>query len=149
MSADSKMGLITVVFFACGHQNIQGTHKTTIEFTKEKNLSRQGDCILGINSTKGAIDLPSEFKEALRKVGAKIKITIEVGTLEEIINAKGNPDLQFTHPTDLVIRKSNYLCNRTLAIEADKAAINISRKLIEKLKNPKQRIKITLEIKDH
>lgn len=149
MSVDDKMGVITVVFFAYGHQNIQATHKTTIEFTKEKNLSKQGDCILGINSTKGAIDLPSEFNEASRKVGAKITITIEAGTFKEIINAKGNPDLQFTHPTDLVLRKSNYLCSRTLAIEADKAAINFSRKFIEKLKNPKQRIKITLEVKDH
>ena len=149
MNEDSEMGLTSVVFFAYGHQNIQGTHKTTLEFTKEKYLSKQGDCILGINSTKGAIDLPSEFKEASRKVGAKITIKIEAGNLEEIINAKGNPNLQFTHITDLVVRKSNYLCGRTLAISADKVAINFSRHFIEKLKNPKQRIKITLEVNDH
>lgn len=143
------MGSIAVVFFAFGHQNIQATHKTTLEFTKEKDLSKQGDCIIGVNSTKGAIDLPYEFKEAARKVGAKITTKIEAGDLNEIVNAKGNHNLQFTHPTDLVIRKSNYLCNRTLAIEADKAAINLSRTFIEKLKDPKQRIKITLEVKYH
>lgn len=145
----AKMDLITVDFFAFGHQNIQATHKTTLEFTKEKDLSKQGNCILGVNSTIGAFDLPYEFKEAARKVGAKITIKIETGELKEIINAKGNPNLPFTHPTDLVVRKSNYLCSRTLAIDADKAAINFSRKFIEKLKDPNQKIKITLEVKYH
>lgn len=149
MSEDSKMGSKTVVFFANGHQNIQATHKTTLEFTKENLLSKKGDCILGVNSTKGAIDLPSEFKDASRKFGAKITIKIEAGKLKEIVNAKGNQNLQFSHPTDLVVRKSNYLCGRTLAIEADKAAINFSRIFIEKLKNPKQKIKITLKVKYH
>ena len=143
------MSSITVIFFAFGHQNIQATHKTTLEFTKENNLSKQGDCIVGINSTKGAIDLPTEFKEAARKDNAKITIKIDAGDIKEIIHAKGNPDLQFSHPTDLVIRKSNYLCSRTLAIEADKAAFNLSSKFIEKLKDPKQRIKIILKVNFH
>jgi hypothetical protein len=143
------MRSITVIFFASGHQNVRATHKTTLEFTKEKKLSKQGDCIVGVASTKGAFDLPFEFKEAARKDGAIMSIKIEAGELKEIVNAKGNRDLQFTHPTDLVIRTSNYLCSRTLAIEADKAAANLSRMFIEKLKNPKQEIKITLTVKNH
>ena len=64
--------------------------------------------------------------------------------LKETVKAKGSPQLQFTHQTDLVVRKSSYVCGRTLAIDADKAAIDISRELVEKLKDPKQTIKVTL-----
>ena len=41
-----------------------------------------------------------------------------------------------SHPTDMVVRKSGYICGRTLAINADKAACDLSRALVEKLKNP-------------
>ena len=138
------MDSVTVVFFACGHKKVQSTHKTTFEITKEANLTMQGDCIIAVESTKGAVDLPDEFKDVARKVGAKITVMIEAGEMKEIVNAKGSPDLQFTHPTDLVVRKSSYICGRTLAIGADKAAINFSRKLVEKLKDPNQKVKVTL-----
>jgi hypothetical protein len=51
-----------------------------------------------------------------------------------------------TDPADLVVRKSDYVCGRTLAILADKAAKDLSRKLVEKLRNPIQRVKITLMV---
>ena len=101
------MDSITVVFFSCGHKTVQSTHKTTFEITKEANLTMKGDCIIAVESTKGAVDLPYEFKEVARKVGAKITVMIEAGEVKEIVNAKGSPDLQFTHPTDLVVRKSS------------------------------------------
>jgi hypothetical protein len=45
-----------------------------------------------------------------------------------------------------VIRKSDYISNRTLAIRSDKAAQDLSRDLVQKLKNPKQKAKITLVV---
>jgi len=138
------MESVTVVFSARGHENIEATHRTTFEVTKETTLTRQGDCILAVESTRAAVDLPFEFKEAARKEGAQITVTIEAGELKEIVKAKGSPKLQFTHPTDLVVRKSGYVCGRTLAIRADKAASDFSRKLVEKLKDPNQEVKVTL-----
>ena len=44
----------------------------------------------------------------------------------------------------MVIRKSSYICNRTLAIKADKAAADLSRSLVEKLRKPKQNVEIKL-----
>ncbi|MBM4400405.1 MAG: DUF371 domain-containing protein, partial [Crenarchaeota archaeon] len=55
-----------------------------------------------------------------------------------------SPQLTLSHPTDMVIRKSDYVCNRTLAVHADKAAQDLSRELVEKLRNPQQKVKITL-----
>jgi hypothetical protein len=140
------MNPVTVVFYARGNKNIQSTHKTTSEFTKEATLTKQGNCIVAVKATKGAIDLPREFKETARKKGAKISVTIEAGKVRDIINAKGSPQLQFTHPTDLVVRKSKYICGRTLAIGADKASIDISRNLIKKMKDQNQKVKVTLTV---
>ena len=140
---------VIVVFSARGHENIEATHKTTFEITKEATLTKHGDCIVAVKATEGAVDLPSEFKEAARKEGAQITITIEAGELKETVKAKGSPQLTFTHPTDLVVRKSSYVCGRTLAIGADKAASDFSRKLVEKMKAPSQGVKVTLAVEDY
>ena len=142
----SGMDSVTFVLHARGHENVLATHKTTFEVTKEATLTKQGDCILAVESTRAAADLPFEFKEAAKKDGAQITVTIEAGELEETVKAKGSPKLQFTHSTDLVVRKSGYVCGRTLAIRADKAASDFSRKLVEKLKDPKQEVKVTLTV---
>jgi len=127
-----------------GHRNIQATHKTTLEFTKDKHLSKKGDCIVAVAADKTLADLSAEFKENLRKPHAKLIILIEAGGIIEQVNAHGSPQLILTHPTDMVVRKSDYVCNRTLAVHADKAAQDLPRELVEKLKNPKQKVKIKL-----
>lgn len=138
---------VTEIILGYGHENIQATHKTTFEITKEAQLSRRGDCIIAVSANKTMTDFSSEFKENLRKENAKITILIEVGDAAEVVNAFGSPRLILTHRTDIVVRKSNYICNRTLAIQADKAACDLSRKLAEKLRNPKQKVKITLTVR--
>ena len=140
---------VIIVIFAHGHENIQATHETTFEITKEPTLTKRGDCIIAVEATKGAADLPLEFKEAARKKSAQITITIEAGELKEIVRAKGSPRLLFTHPTDLVVRKTDYVCGRTLAIRADKAASDLSRKLVEKIRGSSQRIRITLAVESY
>jgi len=140
---------VTVEFFAYGHENVLSIHKTTFEVTKETELSKRGNCIVAVASTKAAVDLPSDFKKAAKKENSKITIIIEADGLKETAIGKGCPQLQFTHPTDLVVRKSKFVCNRTLAIEADKASINFSRKFVEKLQNPNQKIKVTLIVQNY
>lgn len=129
---------------AFGHNLIKSTHKTTFEITKEHYLTERGDCIVAVGANKAARDLSDKFKEIARKPNAKIIVIIEAAGEKEIVNAFGSPNLMFTHPTDIVIRKSNYICSRTIAIKANKAAYDFSRSLIEKLRNPKQKVKITL-----
>jgi hypothetical protein len=137
---------ITEVIEAYGHQNVQSTHKTTFEITKEASLTSRGNCIIAVNATKGAADLNPKFKEAARKENAKITVTIEAGGVREVVRASGSPRLSFTHHTDLVIRKSRYVCGRTAAVKADKAASDFSRELVEKMRSSRQKIKITLTV---
>jgi len=138
---------ITEIIFAFGHNSIQATHESTFEITKEAELSKRGDCIIAVSADKAMADLNSKFKESLRKKSTKVTVMIEAGDVVEVVNALGSTGLILTHSTDMVVRKSNYICNRTLAIQADKAACDLSRKLVEKLKNPKQKVKITLTVK--
>lgn len=137
---------IREIIFGYGHENIRATHKTTLEFTKDTHLSKKGDCIVAVAADKALADLNPEFKENLRKPHAKLTILIGVGGIAEQVNAHGSPQLFLTHHTDMVIRKSDYVCSRTLAIHANKAAQDLSRELVEKLKKPQQEVKITLVV---
>ena len=129
---------------AHGHVNIKSTNRTTFEITKEEHVTPRGDCIIAVGSNKAAVDLSPEFKQITRMPNARIEVRIEVDGDSETVKAKGHPALTFSHLTDLVIRKSDYFCGRTLAVRADKAACDFSRKLVEKLRNPNQKAEITL-----
>ena len=129
---------------AFGHENIQAIHPSTLMFTKETCLSTTGDCIAAIATDKALADLNQEFKDKLKKSDTKLTIIIEADGLTAEVKAFGSPKLILTHPTDMVVRKSEYICNRTLAINADKSSNDLPRELVQKLKNPKQKVKITL-----
>ncbi|MEO2117624.1 MAG: DUF371 domain-containing protein [Methanocaldococcus sp.] len=124
---------------AKGHKNVSATHKTTLEITKENYLTPTGHCIIGIGADKSMIDFSEDFKEKLRNA-KKIIVEIEVEDLKEVIVGEGHKDLILNHPTDIVIRKSNYICPRTLMINANKSAKDINREMVKKLKEGKELI---------
>ncbi len=119
-----------------GHENIRATHRSTLEFTKENYLTPRGDCILCVGADKGINDLSEDFKKALRE-GRKLLIRIKVGELSDEVIAEGSPELILDHPYSMVVRKSDYIDARTLAIRANKAAKDIDRRLVERLKDPR------------
>lgn len=137
---------VSEVFFAFGHENVRATHRATIEFTKDRHLSRRGDCIIAVGADKALPELSDEFRESLRKPNVRLTVTVEADGIMEQITAHGSQNLTLTHPLDMVVRKSNFADSRTLAIGADKAASDLSRKLVEKMRNPKQKTKITLTV---
>ncbi len=121
---------------ARGHPCITARHRTTLEITREGTLTPRGDCIIGIRADKGARDISEQLKTWLRLENKiKIELTIPELNMREIIYAKGHRDLQFTHPDDIVIRKSNFVCGRTLAIKATKSASELDREFISVLKD--------------
>jgi len=131
---------------AHGHPNVNATHTTTFEITKHTELTEDGDCIIGVAANKACKDLSSEFKNALKEA-KKVEMTIEAGGVSDKVVAYGSPALKLTHPEDIVVRKSNFIDSRTLAILADKSANELKQDLVEKLRNPNTQIKIILEIK--
>ncbi len=124
-------------FFSFGHPNITAKHKNTLEFTKDKDLTLKGDCIIGVNSK-------FELKKIkdLIKNGSKIKIIIKIDDVMEEIYAELNRN--FDDEDEIVMRKSNFISKRTLAIRADKACSDLDRGLIRKLSEKDKKIEITI-----
>ena len=129
---------------AFGHENIQAIHPTTLMFTKEKHLSNTGDCIVAVGADKALSNLSQAFKDKLKTPNYKLTVIIDAGAVNAEIIAFGSPKLILTHSTDLVIRKSGFIDDRTLAISANKSSNDLPRELIAQLKNPQQKINITL-----
>ena len=137
---------IVEVIHAFGHPNILASHPTTIMITKERQVTKRGDCIVAVDADKSVADLSIEFKRALRQPKAKLIVELEVDGLKGEITAFGSPELKLNHPNDLVIRKSEFVSDRTLAVKADKSSADLSKAVVEKLKNPKQQITLTLTV---
>lgn len=129
-----------------GHQNILSTHKKTIEITKESELTKRGDCIVGVNSTCGCKDMPGRLKELLRGEKNTIKFTMQVGTEQFSFKARGNPTLELSHPEDIVIRKSVFTCPRTLAVSSTAASDSIPKNMVDLLKKSSTRGTLLVEV---
>ena len=129
-----------------GHENIRSLHKNTIEITKESSLTPSGDCIIGINSKYGCDEIPKSIKEKLKDPNTKVVFSIIVEDYIFKIHGKGHEDLICSDPNDIVIRKSDFICPRTLAINCDKASDSIPRKLVQSLQNPKTSGKFLIEV---
>lgn len=131
-------------FNAYGHPNITAKHKTTLEFTKDKELSLKGDCIVGV---KADFDLEKlkQFIKKCKNNKITIKITALNKKLQETIDAELNPN--FNSNAELVIRKTDFVSERTFAIKANKAAFDLNRQLIRFLQEKKNEIYIIIQNK--
>ena len=126
-------------FNAFGHKNMLGTHLTTLEFTKDIHLTTKGDCIIGVNSNFSL--------DELKKLKGKVRIVLCVKDDNEKstdeFTAEINPD--FNHETEMVIRTSDFKDRRTFAINATKAARDIKREIIAKMKDADEVMVISID----
>ena len=79
---------------------------------------------------------------------SKIKITIKVENLQDFFYGYGYKELKLLDKNDVVFRKSNYMCERTVLINCTKSSLDLNRVLIEKLRVPGKKITITFEINE-
>ncbi len=113
-----------------------GEHGNTLEFTKDLELTKNGDCIIGVNS---------DFKVTKEIINAKkIKISIHCDGLTDSLISEVNSSFDDSH--EIVIRKTGFLSKRTLGINASKAAIDIDRRIIKKLTNPEAFAEVKIEV---
>lgn len=122
---------------AKGHKNVTSKHKSTFEITKDPEIGLSADCIIGVASDNAIDEFPDEFKEQIANSKTKIKVILDTENGHDEIIGYGYEDLTLTHPTDIVCRKSDFVCSRTLMIKSNKAAVDLDEKLIEDLKNEK------------
>ncbi len=119
-----------------GHKNIRACHPKTIEITTEKDLTLNGDCIIGVSSSCGCSDIPEKMKNLLQYSKSEILFTISVKDISFKIKGHGDKNLILTNPHDIVIRKSSFICPRTMAIHCNHASDTIPRQMIKILQNP-------------
>lgn len=133
----SKLLIMIFKIRTKGHKNVTSNHKSTFEITKDAEIGQTADCIIGTDMDKCMLNFPHEFKDKIADSSTKITVILETENGYDEITGFGHEDLTLTHPTDIVIRKSDYTCSRTLMINADKAAKDLDCNLIDDLKNEK------------
>jgi hypothetical protein len=134
-----------VIFY--GHPNVQSLHARTIEITKDEHLTLRGDCIIGVKANKACADLDEAFKRRLKSNSAIVRIELMVGTESFLITGMGDQRLNLLSPHDIVIRKTNFVCPRTVSVRCDKASLELPRKMVKMLqdRDTKAIFRITVE----
>ncbi len=133
-------------FYARGHQAVLSTHLTTLELTKETDLSKNGDCIVAVGCSVGLKDLPEPMKKALSSAACRARLTLKLDTHRFAIEGRGAPGLTLSHPTDIVVRKSGFASDRTLMVHANRAAADLPRSLVELLQDSSRKVFVELAV---
>jgi hypothetical protein len=134
-----------VEFF--GHPMVRSAHRNTIEVTRDADLTLRGDCIIGVRADKGLSDLSGEVRETIMLEGSELEIAIWVGSETFLVKAKGSPRLSLQDPHEIVLRRSDFVSPRTLAIRADAAAKDLPRSMVEKLRSQDCRGVMRIEVR--
>ena len=131
-----------------GHPNVLATHPRTIEITKDNYLTKEGNCIVGINANKACNDINPKLRSLITQDNIPIQFEIIVGTLSFEIKGFGNSQLTLSNSHDIVIRTSNYISTRTVSINCNKAAIHIPRDIIMLLQDSNIKGSLIISAKD-
>ena len=134
-----------VIFY--GHPNVQSLHAKTIEITKEEHMTLRGDCIIGVRADKACAGLDEALKHKLRSNSAIVRIEVIVGTESFLITGVGDERLNLLSSQDIVIRKTNFVCPRTMSVRCDKASLELPRKMVKMLQDRDRKaiFRITVE----
>jgi hypothetical protein len=130
-----------------GHPNVQSLHGKTLEITKDDHLTLRGDCIIGVRASKACADLDETLRRRLRSNYCVVTIEIMAGSESFVINGKGDERFTLQNPHDIVVRKTSFVCPRTVSVRCDKASSEVPRKIVRLLqdKDAKGLFRITVE----
>jgi hypothetical protein len=112
--------------------------------TTDEHLSKKGDCILTVRAEKGLDDLPPELKAIIRNEEAEVVFIMEARGQKLVVRGRGHPGLTLTSPSDMVIRKSSFICDRTLMIKANIAALDIPLEFVRLLEGHNREVHVTI-----
>ena len=118
---------------ATGHGNVSAQHASTFEVTTEDFLTEAGDCILGIEADRAPAAFSEEFVAAARTDSATITATFEAADTSVTITGRGDPRLTFENEVSMVGRTSEYVDDRTIMVDAGKAAADLDREIVTAL----------------
>ncbi len=111
----------------------------------EDHLTANGNCIIGIAADKGCADLSPEFKAMLAHDDAVLITRLTCDGITPEIRSCGSSQMMLNHPTDMVWRKSSFVCGRTIGILSDTTALVLPRDLVRNLVCGKEMV-VTLTV---
>ena len=123
-----------------GHPLVLGTHPTTFEVTCGEHLTKNGNCIIGIAADKGCAGLSPAFKAVLAHDDAVLVTRLACNGIVVEVRSRGSSRFTLDHPTDMVWRKSPFVCGRTIGIQSDRIAKTLPRELIATLAQGKEMV---------
>ncbi len=123
-----------------GHPLVLGTHPSTFELTRESHLTTNGNCIIGIAADKGCAGLSPAFKRVLAHDDAILITRLACDGIDVEVRSQGSSQFTLDHPTDMVWRRSRFVCGRTMGIRADQVAATLPRELIRALAHGKEMV---------
>jgi uncharacterized protein len=119
-----------------GHPNIKSIHPRTIEITKAPSLSLKGDCIIGVRANKACRDLNERLKSKLKRNDCYVKTELLVHNKVYKMSGIGSSELSFLNKEDIVIRKTSFICPRTLFIKSSHSSRDLPRDMVRLLREP-------------
>ncbi|OLD13657.1 MAG: hypothetical protein AUI50_02595 [Crenarchaeota archaeon 13_1_40CM_2_52_14] len=131
-------------FYARGHPSVSSSHPTTLELTADTDLGNKGDCIVAVGCSVALSDLPEPMKKALSSETCKVNLTLTVDVHQFSVQGRGAQGLTLSHPTDMVVRKSGFISDRTLMVHSNRAAADIPRSFVELLQDPRRQVLVEL-----
>ncbi|WP_457619509.1 DUF371 domain-containing protein [Methanopyrus sp.] len=134
-----------VTLEARGHENVTGRHRSTFEVTKDPEIGPTADCIIGVRADTACADLPEDFKLVLRR-RARVEVILRAGGAEDRVVGVGHPKMTLRDGRSMVFRTSDYIDDRTVLVECDKAARDLSRDLIRALKDPETVLTVKMRV---
>jgi hypothetical protein len=141
---------------AHGHEHVTAAHGSTLEVTTDDWLTPAGDCILAIEADRSPAEFDEAFVAACRDTDARIEATIAVDpagdwentAYETTVTGYGHPDLTFTDDRGAVVRTSDHVDDRTVAVGADAAAADLDRGLVAALADGAP-LRFTLRVREN
>jgi len=118
---------------ARGHDNVTARHGSTFELTTDDWLTPAGDCILAVEADTAPAAFPDSFAEACRSTDATVTVELRAGDHTQTVSASGDERLTFDSERSAVVRASDYVDDRTVAVGADAAAADLDRDLVAAL----------------
>ena len=128
------------IVYCRGHPLVLGSHPTTFEVTREDYLTKKGNCIIGIASDKGCSELSTSFKHVIAHDDAILLTRLSCDGVTVEVRSRGSSLMTLDHPTDMVWRRSSFVCGRTIGIMTDYVAATLPKPLIMNLIEGKEMI---------
>ncbi|HUL62134.1 MAG TPA: DUF371 domain-containing protein [Methanocella sp.] len=118
---------------ARGHPNVTATHRSTFELTGDADIGPAADCIIAVRADRSAATLSDRFRAAAARDDARVTAIIRCGGCSDTVIGRGSARMTFADDRSMVFRVSDFVCGRTVMVDADRAARGLDRRLVAAL----------------